>query len=93
MQRDAAPAHDLDARPGHSDDIERAVLGCVADLHPIQLTLPEVVRELTGTPNDFASCDRIAIGVQQLVRAGLLHRHAQFVLPTRALMRARELDW
>ena len=54
--------------------------------------LTELVRELTDTPDDFASRDRIEIAVQQLARAGLLHRHGQFVLPTRALLRAIELD-
>jgi hypothetical protein len=29
--------------------------------------------------------------VQQLARGGLLHRHGQFVLPTRALLRVLEL--
>jgi hypothetical protein len=67
------------------------ILEKVVDLHPAQLTLDELVRELTDTPADFTSCDRIEIAVQQLARAGLLHRHGLFVLPTRALMRAIEL--
>ena len=71
--------------------LERAVLEKIVDLHPIQLTLGELVRELTDTPDDFASRDRIEIAVQQLARAGLVHRHGKFVLPTRALLRAIEL--
>lgn len=78
--------------PAHADDLQRVVVEAVVDLHPIQLTLGELVRELTDTPDDFASGDRIEIAVQQLARAGLLHRNGQFVLPTRALLRAIELD-
>ena len=73
------------------DALQRAVIECVVDLHPIQLTVDELVRELTDTPDDFASRDRIEIAVQQVARAGLLHRHGAFVLPTRALIRAIEL--
>lgn len=87
---DSLPANRAcDADP---DDVQRAVVELVVDLHPIQLTLTELVRELTDTPDDFASRDRIEIAVQQLARAGLLHRHGQFVLPTRALLRAIDLD-
>ena len=77
--------------PPDPDTLQRAVLEKVVDLHPAQLTLAELVRELTDTPDDFASHDRIEIAVQQLTRAGLLHRHGAFVLPTRALLRAIEL--
>lgn len=55
------------------------------------MTLDELIRELTDTPGDFASRDRIEIAVQHLARTGLLYRHGQFVLPTRALLRALEL--
>ena len=79
------------ASPVDANALERAAVEAVVDLHPIQLTLTELVRELTDTPDDFASRDRIEIAVQQLARAGLLHRHGQFVLPTRALLRAIDL--
>ena len=64
----------------------------VIDLHPAQLTLDELVRELTDTPEHFGSRDRIAVAVRQLARTGLLHRHGKFVLPTRAVLRTIELD-
>ena len=91
MPGEPVPAHDSANAPGHPNDTERAVLECVVDLHPVQLTLAELIRELTDTPDDFGSRDRIEIAVQQLARAGLLHRHGQFVLPTRALLRCLEL--
>jgi hypothetical protein len=90
--------HDARRQPGSAvspidaNALERAVVEAVVDLHPIQLTLAELIRELTDTPDDFASRDRIEIAVQQLARAGLLHRHSQYILPTRALLRAIELD-
>lgn len=56
------------------------------------LSLPELVRELTDTPDDFASRNRIEIAVQQLARARTMHRHGAFVLPTRAMLRLIELD-
>jgi hypothetical protein len=91
MPREPVPAHDAAAAPGHPDDAERAVLECVVDLHPIQLTIDELIRELTDTPDDFASRDQIEITVQQLARVGLLHCHGRFVLPSRALLRVLEL--
>lgn len=77
--------------PIDTNELERAVIEAVVHLHPVQLTIDELIRQLTDTPDDFASRDRIEIAVQQLVRAGLLHRHGQFVLPTRALLRVLEL--
>ena len=56
---------------------------------PSSSTLAELVRELTDTPDDFAA-DRIRI-VQQVARAGLLHRHGQLLWSSRALLRALEL--
>ena len=50
-----------------------------------------MVRELTDTSDGFASRDRIEIAVQRLARSGLVHRQGQFVLPSRALVRAIEL--
>lgn len=75
-----------------NDDLQRAAIECIIDLHPIQLTLNELIRELTDTPDDFASRDRIEIAIQHLARAGLVHRHGSFVFPTRALLRVVELD-
>jgi hypothetical protein len=75
-----------------SADIERAVLGHVLDLHPVQLTLAELVREMTDAPDDFASRDPVELAVRQLTRTGLLRCHGPFVLPTRAALRAFELS-
>lgn len=73
------------------DTMERAVLGMLVSLHPIQLTLDELVRAMTEGAEDFGSCDSVVTAASQLVGSGLLHRHGQFVLPTRAALRAMEL--
>ena len=91
MCHDARCQPDSAVSPVDANALERAVVEAVVDLHPIQLTLDELIRELTDAPDDFASRDRIEIAVQQLARAGLLHRHGQFVLPSRALVRCLEL--
>ena len=61
------------------------------DLHPTQLTLAELVREVGGERPSFAERDAIERAVRDLGGAGLLHRHDDFVLPTRAALRFSEL--
>jgi hypothetical protein len=75
-----------------TDAIERAVLGHLLDLFPVQLTLDELVREMTDASDDFAARDAIERAVLQLARTGLLHRRSDgFVVPTRAALRFLEL--
>lgn len=71
--------------------IEAAVLQQLLALHPAQITLEELVREMTGTEPGFAERDAIDRAVRDLSAAGLLHRHEAFVLPTRAAVRLSEL--
>ncbi len=70
---------------------ESAVLQRVLDLHPILVTLAELVREISGEAPDFAERDAIERAVRDLTGAGLLHRHDTFVIPTRAALRFSEL--
>lgn len=75
-----------------ADAFKRAVLGHLLDLHPIHLTLDELVREMTDTPDDFAARDAIERAVLQLGRTGLLHRQREpCLVPTRAALRLFEL--
>lgn len=71
--------------------IEAAALQQLLALHPAQITLEELVRELAGAEPGFAERDAIDRAVRDLVAAGLLHRHEAFVLPTRAALRFSEL--
>jgi hypothetical protein len=61
-----------------------AVLRHLLGLYPAPLTIDEVVRELTGASEDFDECAAIESGVRELLAAGLLQRHGDFLLPTRA---------
>jgi Helix-turn-helix domain len=70
---------------------ESAVLRQVLDLHPIQLTLDELTRELGGELPEFAERDAIDRAVRDLSGAGLLHLRDSFVLATRAALRFNEL--
>lgn len=70
---------------------ESAVLQQVLDLHPVRVTLSELVREIGGESPGFAERDAIERAVRDLVGAGLLHSHDTFVTPTRAALRFNEL--
>jgi hypothetical protein len=70
---------------------ESAVLMRVLDLHPSQVTITELVREIGGEHVGFAERDALERAVRDLTGAGLLHRNEDFVLPTRAALRFNEL--
>lgn len=70
---------------------ESAVLLRVLDLHPAQVTVAELVRDIGGEQAGFAERDSIERAVRDLDGAGLLHRNEDFVLPTRAALRFNEL--
>jgi hypothetical protein len=70
---------------------ESAVLQQVLALHPAQITLAELTREVGGQSPGFVERDAIERAVRDLAGAGLLHRHDSFVLPTRAALRFQEL--
>lgn len=74
------------------EGVESAVLQQLLDLHPAQLTLAELERELAGGDcGDFAERDAVERAVRDLAAAGLLHQGMPFVLPTRAALRFSEL--
>jgi hypothetical protein len=70
---------------------ESAVIQQLLIVHPAQLTIAELVRELAGESADFAERDAIERAVRDLSGVGLLHRSQNFVLPTRAALRFSEL--
>jgi hypothetical protein len=70
---------------------ESAVLASLLDLHPTQLTLDELIRELGGAQAGFAERDAIERAVRDLAGSGLVNRNDEFVLPTRAALRFSEL--
>lgn len=70
---------------------EAAVLLRLLDLHPAQLTLAELVRDVGGESAEFRQRDAVERAVRELTGAGLLHRQGEFVLPTRAALRFSQL--
>ena len=70
---------------------ESAVIKQLLDLHPAQLTIAELVRELAGESPDFAERDAIERAVRDLGAVGLLHQSRDFVAPSRAALRLSEL--
>ncbi|HEX8083325.1 MAG TPA: hypothetical protein VF529_03485 [Solirubrobacteraceae bacterium] len=72
--------------PAAQDVLEHGVLHEVLVRHPAQLTFDELVRAM-GEPSFL-----VQDAVTQLVADGLLHRHGDFVLATRAAVRFDELS-
>lgn len=71
---------------------EAAVLRWLLALHPAQITFVELLREVCEEPEDFAQRDAIERAVRDLVATGLVHRHGEFVIPSRAALRFDELE-
>lgn len=82
-----------DTRYPESEDatVEAAVLRQLLALHPIQLTLNEMVREIAGEADDFALTDAVERAVRELSAAGLATRNGDIVLPSRAALRFEQL--
>ena len=70
---------------------EAAVMQQLLDLHPVRMTIAELVREVVGQDAQFAERDAVERAVRDLKGAGLLHRSDEFVQPTRAALRLSEL--
>lgn len=70
---------------------ESTVIKQVLAIHPVLLTVPELIREVAGEEAGFAERDAIERAVRDLGGIGLLHQHGEFVLPTRAALHLSEL--
>jgi hypothetical protein len=70
---------------------ESAAIRLLLQLHPIQVTVDELVRELVGERPDFVERDSVERAVRDLAGAGLLHRNDELLMPTRAALRLSEL--
>ena len=70
---------------------EAAAMRLLLQLHPIQLTVEELIRELAGERPEFAERDSVERAVRDLAGAGLLHRSGELLTPTRAALRLSEL--
>jgi predicted transcriptional regulator len=82
-----------DKRIAFRDDAEAEaiVLRQLLLLHPTQVTIEELVREIATDPDSFAERDAIERAVRDLARAGLVHRNGEFAVPARAALRFDQL--
>jgi predicted transcriptional regulator len=82
-----------DNRIADRDDAETeaTVLRQLLLLHPVILTVEELIRDIAADPEDFAERDAIERAVRDLARAGLVHRSGELAIPSRAALRFDEL--
>jgi predicted transcriptional regulator len=78
------------ARPDDTD-VEATVLRQLLLIHPTQVTVEELIRDIAVDAEEFAERDAIERAVRDLARAGLLHRNGEFAIPSRAALRFNEL--
>ena len=70
---------------------EAAIVQHLLHLHPVQLTLSELIREIAGERPSFEERDAVERAVRDLVAAGILHRTESQLTPTRAALRLTQL--
>jgi len=82
-----------DASSNQTRDLhdQAVVLRHVLALYPDRLTIPDLVRELTGDSTAFAESDAYERAVRDLTGVGLLRCPCGMVEPTRAALRFYEL--
>ena len=71
--------------------IQAAVLRQLLALHPVQLTLGELVREITADADEFSQTDAVERALRELTAAGLVHHSGDAIRPSRAALRFEEL--
>jgi hypothetical protein len=89
MQEKPPDRHETrrDPPPTESEDatVQRAVLALLLAEHPTQMTVSELVGEVADR-DDFAQRDAVERALRDLAAAGLVQRHRDLVLPTRAAL-------
>jgi predicted transcriptional regulator len=76
---------------GEDAEVEATVLRQLLLLHPGQVTVGELIRDIAADPDEFADRDAIERAVRDLARSGLVHRNGEFAIPSRAALRFNEL--
>lgn len=71
--------------------VQGAVLAQLLATYPAWHTEDELVGSVLGRDADFADRDDARRAVRDMVAEGVLHRHGDFLLPTRATVRCSEL--
>lgn len=75
----------------HDRRVEGLVLTQTLVLHPTQLSILELARQLDVEPEDFKENDAVERAVRELTRVGLLHCNGRLIAPTLAALRADAL--
>lgn len=92
MHDDDTPAAREAASNARADNaIQRAALAHLLARDPHSPTVAELRRELTGASEEFADTDAIERALAELVRAGLVNRQGEFVMPSVAALRFDQL--
>lgn len=86
-----ADGDDIRVTAANDAKYEAAVLGQLLALHPVQLTLDELLLAVAVDPDDFAQRDAVERAVRELQAAGLLRQSGELILPSRAALRFDEL--
>lgn len=73
------------------DHVQEAVLGHLIYLYPAQLTIAEVVREMSVASTTFTVVDQYERALRDLIRAGLVHRNGEFVFASRAAVQGEAI--
>ena len=73
------------------EKMETAVLALLLALRPAQFTSEEMVREVGGGGADYGARDAVERAIERLDSVGLLHRHGEMIVPSRAAQRFYEL--
>ncbi len=81
----------IETPAGEDALFEQVVLRRLLELHPIQPTRDELVREIGCGEADFATTDAVERALQQLTATGLVNRNGEVLVPSRAALRFYEL--
>ena len=78
--------------PSEADaELEAVTLTTVIERHPSLLSGDELCQEVAEDPTNLVEQDAVRNAIRELVRAGLLQRSGEIVLPTRAAIKFKEL--
>lgn len=79
-------------KPTAEDErVQEAVLEHLLELYPAQPTIAEVVRELTVASSIFTVLDQVELAIRELIRMGLIHRHGDCLVASRAAVHGESI--
>lgn len=88
---------DVELRGGSQDPFEQdrtlqaAIVSLLLTLHPAQLTVDELAREMHGPSPGFSLDDAVVRCVEELAGSGVLNRSGELVLLSRSSVRLGEV--